>query len=119
MGEERRTRTAAERLEAVVRLLGMPGADALARAGLTRPDALAIDFDEAYTAFVGTLGALPTEPQLEALQELDAQLLEMSDPARQSLWTAEAMAADATWDTLRIKARAVLRAFDWSDAGES
>ena len=111
---EGRKPTAAERLEAVVQLLAMPGADAPARDGLARPDALAIDFDEAYTAFVGTLGKLPTEPQPKALQDLDAQLLHMSDPAKQSLWTAEAMATDPTWESLRTTARAVLLAFEWS-----
>jgi len=119
MVEERRKQTAEGRLEAVVRLLAMPGADALAHAGRARPDSLAIEFDEAYTIYVGSLGALPTEAQLEALQDVDAQLLHMSDPARQSLWSAEAMAVDASWETLRTKARAVLLAFGWSGADAS
>ncbi len=119
MIEERQNRTAAARLEAVVRLFALPGAAALARAGLTSPDALAIEFDEVYTAFVGNLDELPSGDQLSALQELDAQLLEMSDPAHRSLWTAEAMAENPAWDSLQRIARLVLIAFSWNADGNS
>lgn len=116
MNENRREATATEQLEAVIRLLALPAAEALERAGLASPDALAIDFDEAYTGYVGTLDELPTERQLAALQELDAQLQTMADPALRSLWTAEAMVREPAWATVRARAHAVLIAFEWSAA---
>lgn len=104
---------AVRRLRAAVELLAMPGDSALAHAGVRRPDALAVEFDEAYTAFVTGLGGLPGEEQLAALQRLDQQLQIMSDPDLRSKWTAEAMKTDGDWDDLRALAQAVMAAFAW------
>lgn len=104
---------AMRRLRAAVELLAMPGDSALVRAGVGRPDALAVAFDEAYTAFVTGLGALPGEAQLAALQRLDQQLQIMSDPDLRSKWSAEAMKTDGDWEDLRALARAALTAFGW------
>lgn len=104
---------AVRRLRAAVELLAMPGDSALARAGVGRPDALAVEFDEAYTVFVSSLSALPDEAQLAALQRLDQQLQIMSDPDLRSKWTAEAMKTDGDWEDLRALARAALTAFSW------
>ena len=101
------------RLLATVKALAQPGADALA--GLpkgARPDRLAIDFDEAYTAFVGQLNELPSETQMEALQRLDQQLERMSDPRLAAkLWTAEAMKKENAWESVRAIAAEILASF--------
>ena len=105
--------TASERLRAAVEMLSLPGSEALARRGSSLPDALAVEFDEAYTVYVACLAALPSESQLAALQALDEQLQAMSDPSQGDKWTATAMKSDADWAVVRARARAVLSAFAW------
>ncbi len=109
-------KSAADSLREAIELLAMPGSDGLTRRGCAEPDQLAIDFDEAYTAFVGQLVKLPSPAQLEALQELDQQLDTMSDPALRPKWTADAMKSDPDWQVVRSLAGAALAAFGWSGA---
>lgn len=74
---------------------------------------LAYDFDEAYTAYVGQLSQLPSESFLEALQQVDQQLENMSDPADASkLWVRSAVKQAPEWEMLRILARDVLAAYE-------
>ncbi len=113
MSTDRSDTPAPEGLRSAIENLAAPGSDGLARRGCTRPDQLAIDFDESYTAFVAGLSVLPSEAQLEALQNLDRQLESMSDPALQAKWTAQAMKTDPDWETVRSLARAVRSAFEW------
>ncbi len=100
-------------LRSAIEHFTLPGNDALARRGCSRPDQLAIDFDEAYTAFVSRLTEIPAPGCIEALQVLDQHLEAMSDPGLQYKWTAEAMKSDPDWDTVRTLASAVLSAFGW------
>ncbi len=91
------------RLLAAVRVLSKLGSGTLeGKDPGTKPDRLAIAFDEAYTAYVGQLSELPSENQMEALQRLDQQLERMSDPAQaDTLWTADAMKRDPAWALVR------------------
>ena len=100
-------------LRSAVEHLSLPGSDGLTRRGCSQPDQLAIDFDEAYTVFVGELVELPDPRQLEALQELDQQLEGMSDPSMRSKWSSAAMQSDPDWERVRSLAQAILAAFDW------
>lgn len=113
MADEARSGAAAQRLRSAVELLSLPGTEALARRGLARPDALAVEFDEAYTVYVAALATLPSDAQLEGLQALDGQLQAMSDPELRDKWTAAAMKTDSDWQVVRERARAVMAAFAW------
>ncbi len=100
-------------LRSAIEHLALPGDEGLARRGCSRPDQLAIEFDEAYTAFVTRLAEMPPPGCFEALQVLDQRLEAMSDPDLHFKWTAESMKSDPDWDTVRNLAGAVLSAFGW------
>ena len=82
------------------------------------PDGSALEFDEAYTAFVGQLSELPTTEQMESLQRLDQQLESMSDPEHaDTLWTPAAVKKDPAWHLVRAIASDILAAFEESNGG--
>jgi hypothetical protein len=105
-------------LRRTVEYLALPGSEGLSRRGCSLPDRLALDFDEAYTAFMSGLVDLPALELLEALQELDRQLEAMSDPSLRSKWTREGMLHDPDWEVVRALALAVLAAFGEVDTGD-
>lgn len=96
--------------------LARPEAQALARkpAGRRTPDSLAVEFDDAYTAYVENLEQLPTDAQLESLQALDAALTAMTGPANRELWTESALKNHPRWAEIRVLARAATTHFGWS-----
>lgn len=106
-------------LRRAVEYLALPGSEGLTRRGCSLPDQLALDFDEAYTAFMSGLADLPALRLLEALQELDRQLESMSDPSMRSKWTREGMSREPDWEVVRALAREVLAAFDAAGTGDA
>jgi len=78
-----------------------------------RPDELAHEFDDHYSAFVSNAVELPTEKQLLALQALDSALTAMSGPESSALWTEVAVKTHSSWREVRRLAAVVLEAFAW------
>lgn len=81
-----------------------------------RVENLVVEFDEAYTAFIEGCDALPAEPQLEALQSVDARLSSMVRAADASLWTQRGHCQSPCWSEVRALAAAAMRAFGWAGA---
>lgn len=83
--------------------LARPGKEAIELVGARgrTADRMATAFDEAYTAWVGALPALPPTELLEALQRVDACLAELSDPERRALWSDEELCANPIWEGIR------------------
>ena len=98
--------------------LALPGDQALARKpeGSHGPDELAVEFDEAYTAYVASLDQLPSDSQLQSLQALDAAIAAMSGSANSELWTERSFRSHARWGEVRTLARAAATRFGWSSA---
>ena len=96
--------------------LGCPADQALEhRSGQRRtPDALAVGFDDAYTAYVENLERLPTDAQLQSLQALDTALTAMTGPANRELWAESALKNHPRWAEIRVLARAATAHFGWS-----
>lgn len=74
-------------------------------------ESLVFEFDEAYTAFVEGLVALPSEAQLLALQAIDARVSSMVRAKDAALWTEAARRDDAAWNEVRVLAARALRVF--------
>jgi hypothetical protein len=110
-------RTGEKILAQAVRDLALPGEAALARkpAASHRPDELALEFDEAYTTFVGSLDELPPAEHLKGLQVLDSKLSSMSGAHNSQLWTEQAVKTDSQWSVVRALAKAVVQMFGWGD----
>jgi hypothetical protein len=96
--------------------LALPADQALAnqRRGGRGPYQLAVEFDEAYTAYVANLDQLPTDSQFQSLQAIDAALAAMSGPANSELWTAASFENHPQWAEVRALARAAATQFEWS-----
>lgn len=97
-------------LAAAVQRLESSGGSGRAR----RPGELALEFDEAYTDYVGSLDRLPTDAQLQSLQALDAALTAMTSEANPELWTEQAVVEHPRWLEVRSFAAAVSSLFGWS-----
>ncbi len=110
----------AARLQRVLSLLAEPprvgpGASGAVRESTPgRVENLVVEFDEAYTAFIEGCDALPAEPQLEALQSVDARLSSMVRAADASLWTERGHRDNPGWSEVRSLADAAIRAFGWA-----
>ena len=91
----------------VVRLLALPGRDAISEVAApgNTADRLAHRFDEAYTAWVSGLRHFPEAGLLEALQRIDGALLELARPECRELWADAALCRNAAWEDLRALAR--------------
>ena len=76
-----------------------------------RPDSLAFEFDETYTAYMESLVDLPTEAQMRSLQALDSGIQALSDPEDAVLWNARAFDSHPRWIELRSLADNVLEEF--------
>jgi hypothetical protein len=91
----------------------LPGEEALSRKPSCGPDEFALEFDQAYTAFIAGLEELPTDSQLQSLQNIDAALSAMSGPSNKELWTESAMKNHPRWAELRVLAREAVDQFGW------
>jgi hypothetical protein len=102
-------------LRSAVQDLALPPELGLSRkaAGTHRPDELALEFDDVYSAFVSNAAVLPTEEQLLALQALDSALAAMSGPENAPLWTESAVKTHPRWVEVRSLAATVLEVFAW------
>jgi hypothetical protein len=74
---------------------------------------LAVEFDEAYTAFVESFERLPNDSQMMALQAVDAKLASMVRAKDASLWTARGYREDPSWTEVRALAMDAMDEFDW------
>ncbi|MFP6656218.1 MAG: hypothetical protein VCB25_11375 [Myxococcota bacterium] len=81
---------------------------------------LVVEFDDAYTAFVEGIEALPSEVQMTALQRVDTKLSAMVDAKDAALWSERARREDPHWIEVGELAADVIEQFSWpSDvAGE-
>ena len=102
-------------LISAVQHLAQEGEQALAHKAQRahRPDELALEFDDAYTEYVASLDALPTDEQLSSLQSLDTALTAMSGPDNAALWSEDAFREHPRWAEVRSLADAVLVRFGW------
>ena len=103
--------TQIDRLRDAVRALAQ--SDEEARAAVAQPDELAFHFDESYTTFITAADALPGASQLEALQQLDTQILSMTGPEYAALWTRDAFLHIEEWRQIRAIAQRILDEFGW------
>lgn len=103
-------------LHALLRALAAPGRVALEHEpeGMCRPDELALDFDNYYSAFVGNFGEALTAAQRDHLARLDALLSAMSGQSNAALWTELAVGSHARWEEVRLAAKQALDVLGWS-----
>lgn len=79
-----------------------------------KADELVLDFDQCREAALLNEGDSMSVEQTSALASLDAMITSMSGP-EQPHWCDESIRNDDAWQSLRLLARATLRAFGWPD----
>ena len=116
MGADRKWLT--ESLRQTLEALALPGEQALERMPVetVRPDELALEFDNYFTAYRGNFGAELNASQLRALGRVDELLARMSDRSNSHLWTDEAVTSHERWAEVRNAARHAIQEMGWVPA---
>ena len=76
------------------------------------PDEIASAFDECFLMVEEHCMDEVSKAQMALLIEMDAILDKLSSPENRPLWSVAAMRESQEWETVRVKARELLQAFD-------
>jgi hypothetical protein len=106
-----------ERLVIALRALGGSVDEQLARSPdfVTRPQELALDFDDAYLLLQQCQQLELSVAERDAVAAVDELLEQLRGPEHRGLWTAGAIRSAPEWKQVRKAARAALRTLGYAE----